>query len=429
MGLALLILLGLLLAGCSGQTPGSPTATALPATLAPTREQTNPAATALPTSAGARRPLLIWLPPQFDPSANTPASQLLKARLDAFQAANPAGTVQVRIKAVTGPAGLLESLTAASAAAPNSLPALIALPRSDLEIAALKGLVFPLDGLTNLVDDADWYAYARQLALIQGSAYGLPFAGDAALLVYRPKQLPTPPLDWTALLRTNLSGAFTAADPQANLTLLLYLSAGGSVRDSQGRPMLQVDVLAKVLKLIGDGAKQGVFAPGIAQFQTDGQAWQYYRDLRAQWLVTWSSRYLSDIQADSLAASLPSLGQQPFTLASGWVWALSEPYSENRPAAVRLAEYLTASDFLAKFTAAAGYLPTRPTALAAWPDQAAKSVLSTVALSAQARPASDLLAILGPVLQDATLQVIKQQVDPTQAAQAAAERLLPPPTK
>ena len=101
----------------------------------------------------------------------------------------------MRVKAASGPGGLIESLSAASAAAPAVLPALVALSRSDLETAALKGLVFSLDGLTRIVDDTDWYAYARQLALIQGSAFGLPFAGDAiAPVVPSRRYCPTPQL-------------------------------------------------------------------------------------------------------------------------------------------------------------------------------------------------------------------------------------------
>jgi multiple sugar transport system substrate-binding protein len=373
--------------------------------------------------------LVLWLPPQFNPSGTTAAAKMLNARLESFQAANPGLKVEVRIKASSGQGGLLDSLTATSAAAPGNLPALIALPRSDLETAALKSLVFPLDRLSKLVDDPDWYTYARQLAFIQGTPYGLPFAGDALLLLYRPSQVTAAPVDWPTIIGQNLPLAFPAADPQAMLTLALYLSAGGSIQDGQGRPTLQAEVLTKVLTLFDDGAKQGTFLPGLAQYQTDGQAWQAYRDQKNQWLVSWSSRFISDLPIDTTAAPLPSLGTQPFTLATGWLWALSEPNSALRPAAISLAEFLSASDFLSQWSAASGYLPTRPSALAGWSNQSLKSLLSPVVLAAQARPSNDLLSSLGPVLQEATLQVIRQQADPAQAAEAAVERLAIPPTQ
>ncbi len=426
----------MLLAACGSLIPASPTST-LPVTATPgagvPTEYPPPGGTGIPGTPPASPPpqtvLVLWLPPQFDPSGTLPAAKLLSARLEAFQAANPGIRVEVRIKAASGPGGLLDSLTATSAAAPGNLPALIALPRSDLETAALKSLVFPLDRLTKLVDDPDWYAYARQLAFIQGTPYGLPFAGDALLLLYRPGKVTAPPTDWPAIFSQNLPLAFPAADPQAMLTLELYLSAGGTIKDSQGRPTLQADVLTKVLKLYDDGIKQGTFLPILAQYQTDGQAWQAYRDQKNQWLVSWSSRFISELPADTTAASLPSLGTQPYTLATGWLWALSEPDSAQRPAAISLAEFLSASQFLAQWSAATGYLPTRPSALAAWSNQSLKSLLSPVVLAAQARPSNDLLSSLGPVLQDATLQVIRQQADPAQAAEAAAERLAVPPAK
>ncbi len=427
----------MLLAACSGLVPAPltpfPPGTASPAATGGGTAYPPPIITGIPATSTALPPqqsvLLLWLPPQFDPSGVTPAAKLLNARLESFQAANPGLKVEVRIKAASGPGGLLDLLTTTSAAAPGNLPALIALTRSDLETAALKSLVFPLDHLSKLVDDPDWYTYARQLAFIQGTPYGLPFAGDAMLLLYRPSNVTAPLADWPGIFSQKLPLAFPAADPQALLTLELYLSAGGIIQDGQGRPTLQADVLGKVLKLFDDGSKQGAFLPILAQYQTDGQAWQAYRDQKNQWLVTWSSRFISELPADTTAAPLPSLGAQPYTLATGWLWALSEPDPNLRPAAISLAEYLSASDFLAQWSAAGGFLPTRPSALAGWSNQSLESLISPIVLAAQARPSNDLLSSLGPVLQDATLQVIRQQTDPALAAEAAVERLAVPPAK
>ena len=383
------------------------------------------------TPAGGGQPLLIWVPPQFDPANGTPAGDKLKARLAAFENENPGLKIQVRVKGATGPGGLLDSLAAASAAAPGTLPSLIAMPRSDLETAALKGLIFSLDGLTRLVDDADWYSYSRQLALIQGSVFGLPFAGDSLLMLYRPAKLPTPPTNWPDLIKAGLPVSFPAADNQSLITLLLYLSAGGQVKDSQGRPTLQAEPLTKALKLYADGQKAGIFPNWLAQYQTDGQAWQAYREQRTQLLITWSSRFLTDLPADTSAVPIPSLGEASLTLTTGWLWALADPdpASDHRTASVHLAEYLVNSDFLSQWSAAAGYLPTRPSALTVWSNQSLRALLSPVLLSSQVRPANDLLLGLGPILQEATLQIIKQQSDPAQTAHAAAERLAVPQSK
>ncbi len=422
---------GLLLASCGGlpglprsATQASPTRPvqpgeqALPSQPSPARSQTTPAVVEGPNI------ITLWVPPQFDPASPGPAAKLLKDRLDSFMDLNPGVEVRVRIKSASGPGSLLETLAAASAAAPNALPSLVALPRSDLETAALKGLIFPLDKLlSRAIDDADWYTYARQAALIQGSTFGLPFAGDALLLVYRSAHVNPPTDEWAGVLRQGQPVAIPAGDPQALVTLNLYQALGGTVADAQGRPVLQPEILAQVLKLYSEGNQQGIFPAWLAQYQTDGQAWQAYHEQSAQWLVTWSSRYLADTPEDSSALPLPSLGTRHVSLATAWLWALSDPVPERRSLSVRLAEYLAQGDFLANWTAAAGYLPTRPTALTMWPNQSIQNLLSQLVLSAQLRPNNDLTSSLGPVLADATIQVIRHRNDPVQAAQAAAERM------
>jgi multiple sugar transport system substrate-binding protein len=345
--------------------------------------------------------------------------------LATFVEQNPGVKINVRIKASDGPGGLLDSLSTASAAAPLALPSLVILTRADMENAALKGLIFPVDGLSKTINDPDWYEYARQLAQVQGSTFGVPMAGDTLLLLYRPVKIGTPPVDWPGLLALGQPLVFPAEDPNASLTLNLYQSAGAQVEDSQHRPILDSEVLGKVLKLYADGAQSGVFPYWLAQYQTDAQAWQAYHDQRAQWLITWSSRYLTELPADTSAMPIPTLGNEPFTLANGWLVALSDPIPERRALSMKLIEFLTESEFLAKWSAAIDYLPTRPTSLAAWPNQSLRSILSQVALSARISPSNDLAASLGPILEDATLQVIKRQSDPVQAAQAAAEKLNP----
>jgi len=88
-----------------------------------------------PTPASDANHLILWLPPEFDPHSGTPAGDLLNERLDAFINAHPGLTIEVRIKAVNGPGGLLDSLATTSAAAPAAIPSLVALPRGELETA------------------------------------------------------------------------------------------------------------------------------------------------------------------------------------------------------------------------------------------------------------------------------------------------------
>lgn len=436
------LLLLLLLAGCDVlQTINLP----WPRAAAPTsvaRETTaTQAQTPAPGQTAASTPrsitetpppapvLTLWVPPEFDPAGGTPAGDLLRARLEEFTRQYSGARVEVRVKAASGPGGLLESLTAASAAAPSALPSVIALPRPDLEVAAIKGLVMPLDGLSSAIDQQDWYDYARQLAMVQGATFSLPFAGDALVIAYRPANVTAPPSDINAIYRLGQPLAFPAGDPQAMFVLALYRSLGGEVEDAQRRPALQADLLSQALTVLADGEQRGIFPNWLSQYETGGQVWQAFIDRRVNALVTWSNNYLSGKPDDTAITALPALDETPLTLATGWGWAVAEPVVERQPESVALAEFLSEGDFLAEWTEAAGYLPTRPSALAAWSNQSLKTLLSPVAVTAQARPSGDLLASLGPVLEEATLKVLRRESDPAQAAQAASERLTLPETK
>lgn len=402
----------------SGGQGAQPTPTAAAATERQPTETRPPA-----------RALVLWVPPEFDPASGSPAGDLLRARLEAFARERGGVQVEVRVKAASGAGGLLEALTAASAAAPGALPSVVALPRPDLEVAAIKGLITPLDGLSAVIDQQDWYDYARQLAMVQGATFALPFAGDALVIAYRPANVTAPPADLAAVYRLGQPLAFAAGDPQAMFTLALYRSLGGPVEDAQRRPALEAELLSQALQVLADGEERGIFPNWLAQYETNAQVWQAFLDRRVNALVTWSSNYLNGEQADTSALSLPALTETPRTLATGWGWAVAEPAAERRSDSVALAEYLTDGDFLARWTEAAGYLPTRPSALAAWSNQNLKTLFSAVAVSAQARPSGDLLASLGPVLEEATVKVLRRESDPAQAAQAAAERLTLPENK
>jgi multiple sugar transport system substrate-binding protein len=427
------ILVVLSLMGCGTFLPfglGPVTSSPSPSSITTTPEETS-VPTQTPTVSGSSQDiqeLTIWLPPQFDPTLGTVASNLLKERLRSFSDQHNGIQINVRIKAASGAGGLLDALTATNAAAPTALPDLIALSRDDLEAGALKGVLYPYDNQASTTDDPDWYSFARQMSLVQGSTYGMPFACDAMVMLYRPAQVPVLPKSWTDLLNATNPVAFPAADSQSLVTLALYESTGGQITDSQRRPALTSGNLATVLKAYEAGAQSGIFPLWLSSYDSDGQAWQAYKDKRANWVVTWVTQYLAELPADTSMLPLLPLGDgaDSLTFATGWVWALGNSQSERRELSIELARWLVQSDFLSKWTMAAGYLPPRPTSLAGWTNQSLQSLLSQVVISAQLRPSADLLASLGPVLKDATVQVLKGQADAVQAAQAASEQLKGP---
>ena len=428
-----LVFLIILLADCSslrleGGSP-PPKETNLAGTpLPPVKASPVPGGSPTPQKAATPSEMVlhIWVPPQFDPADNTQAGSLLKARLNEFTATHPGVKLEVRVKAQEGPGGLLDALSTASAAAPLALPDLVALPRPILEAAALKGLLHSYDGLIAAHDDPDWPDYARQLAHLQNSTFGLPFAGDALLLVYHPKSVGVPPRDLDSLLKVAGLVAFPAADPEALFTLALYQAAGGPIQDSHGRPDIDANILTQVLTFFQEGEMAGLMPFWLTQFDTYDQADEAYRQGQASLAITWASHYLgraSNLPTDEAASLIPTADGKPFTLATGWVWALASPQPDRFALTAQLAEFLTDSKFLAEWTLAVGYLPTRSSSLSYWPESPLQSLASQIIPSARLYPSADILSGLGPTLEQATVQVLKRQSDPLAAAQSAADHL------
>ncbi len=434
--LAFLILVTL--AGCSrlpfSLGPYTAVSTPLPTTISISTAGVTPTPGGMGENANATQPVggqfvRIWLPPEFDPDGNNAASGLLKARLQEFEAENPDVRLEVRVKALDGTGGLLDSLVAANAAAPAALPDLVLLPRPLLESAALKGLLYPYDGLTSIMDDQSWFEYALQLAHLKTSTYGIPFAGDIMVLAHSlAKMQITPPTLADALIQGDVL-LYPAADPQALFTLCMYLAEGGKLQDDQGRPTLEEALLMNILDYDQQANLAEVTPYTLTQFVDDDQVWEALLSSQYPMAVTWTSTYLSDNRVDQAnlgIAPLPTPDGTPFTLATGWSWGLTGQDTARRLLSVELAEYLVEKEFLAEWTQTAGYLPPRVDALQSWQASAERQVIEQISYSAWLVPPADLLSNIGPVVQQAVMDVLNGQSDPQTAARAAIDQIKRP---
>ena len=374
--------------------------------------------------------LTIWVPPEMDPDLESIASILFANRLDEFSAANGGIEIIVRVKAASGAGGLLDALSATSAAAPGALPDVIALLRPDLESAALKGLIHSMDGITDGPDDPDWYSFARDMSLIQGSTFGLPFAADAQTLVYRRENIPDLPLTWSGLFEIDedeeeeaIVLAFAPEHDQAPFAMTLYLAEGGAIQDSQRRPLLEVEPLTEVFRLLEEGVSVGTFPDWLNQYQTTGQVWAAFREGQVDFAVTWVSNFLKENPEDAVMVPLFPGSEGAVSLGTGMSWALATPETHRQALAVELAEFLVQSDYLAEWTKAAGYIPPRPSSLEGWQNHTVRTTVSQIALMTRLRPSNDIVLSLGPILREGTRQILQGLVDPAQAAQLAIESL------
>ena len=400
----------------TSKTEPAPVSTTSPAS----NESPTVEAEVTPTPSGPPDELTIWLPPDMDPEGNDMAARLLKAQLKMFEDENRI-KISTRVKNRQGPGGLLDALTATSAAATSVLPDIIVLSRDDLETAALKSLVYSLDGKTTVIDEVDWFAYAREIALIQGSLYGVPFTGDALGIIYRSDLISPAPITWLDLNTATNVIAFAANDAQADVSLALYQAAGGSVRDNQRRPILEVEPLTAVLNLYKQSVDFAAFRDLVLQFQNEEQSWLAYVNEQAQAAIVPISIYLQEKPENTGMIPIPPVKDITLTTGSGWVWALATGQPERQALSVALMETLSDSAFLSAWNEAYGGMPPRPSAVDTWQDFGVRSLISQISVMTILKPSSSITASLGPVIRDAVIQVLRDNVEPAVAAQKAVE--------
>ena len=352
---------------------------------------------------------------QFDPAADNDSAKLLGQRLAQFKDEHAGLQMEVRLKKMDNENDISDLLSLTSAAAPDALPDLILLSRPDLETAALHGLLHPIAGLSTSLEDPNWYEYAQQLAQIQNTGYGLPFAGDTLVFVYYP-ELGTI-VTWEDILASDGKIVFPAGNPQGLVGLSLYASAGGQVLDAQGLPTLELDALTRMLTLVKEGVSKEVFPPSLGNVTTEAQTLQIYRtgSTDTNKAIIWILNYR--VSEDGTITPLPGLGDIPFSYATGWVWALAGGNPEKQQLAAELAEYLVADDFIGEWTRLTGYLPTRPSEV---PEN--NRTMAAILELAHPVPSNDVLTMLGPLMQEALTRVLNGE-QPDEVAQSVIEKL------
>jgi multiple sugar transport system substrate-binding protein len=425
-----LILAVIILVGCQGQslldvvlsdTSAEPAITPTPqATLL---AETAEAVAVTPTATEpANIQLTVWVPPQFSPFDESDAASLLTDQFKAFMTENPVVNLDIRVKATSGAGNMLDVLEYASQVAPDAMPSLVLLTRADLEQAAQKGLLQPIDEISSTIDESDWYSFAQAMGIVQGTTYGLPFAADALSLVYRNASLTSNQPTWNDLQVQLDSLVFPAADPAIQTTLALYFSAGGSVQDAQGQPYIDADALTQTLTAYQLGVKSGLINAGLLDLQSDDQAWEYFQNNESDGALTWASRQLQN-STDFKLALLPSLGESSVTLAKGWVWCLLEQDAFAQQYAGKLIEYLVQPDFLAKWAPQSGYLPVRPSSLNAWENTVSADTLSKMLTTAQLRPINGQGSNFNNGIKTAVQEILSNQSQPAESTQKAIDSL------
>ena len=416
------LILTVALSGClttnPATTPGPPTT--IPSSPVPTELTTE-------VPQPAPRSLTLWVAPPFDPDSETPAGALLTERLRAFEQIHPGLSIQVRVKSIDGPSGLLETLVAANAAAPALLPDAITFSTSNLEDAVSKDLIVGLDGVLPVPEAPDWYEFSLPAARVSGNFVGLPIASEVDILAYRSDLYTSPPRSWDDLLGEPRSFLFPAGDPLATFTLAQYLSLDGYLLNSDEDPALNPAVLSEVLTFYNAALAAQILPYSVRQITTAEQSWSVLQDNGAASAVSPLNFYMLEHDPEKFSAvPLPTQDGQGVGLASTWSWAIITQDSERIPIVAELLTWLSAPDFLGLWTHSLGMLPPTSTSLAAWPEGDDAALASSLVTVTQPMPPSSLRLTIGPILYDAVEAVIGGGEAPTTAAQAAAEALANP---
>ena len=427
LGIAFLLLAVVVLAGCQGQS--------ILDTVFPQQEEAlgiskpskeSPVADIEETLPTPKPPefidLNVWVPQQFDIAGETDAAVLLKNRFQEFSENNPQINLNVRTKPATGPGSIIETLTSASAVAPETVPSLILISRSDLVQAAAKNLLTPISGLSDVMEEKDWFDVARELGIYEGTLYCVPFAANALGLVYKQGIFNNDQPSWDDVLRQSDKLLFSSADPEALTTIALYLSANGVLPGKSGRPVLDRSALITVLSAYAAAVKNNRISSSVLDYQTDDQVWAAFLSSKQSSVLTWTNHALAEPETYKLAM-LPSFGNETFSLAGGWLWCMTEANTRDRIQALALAKYLTDSEFLALWAPLSGYLPVRPSAIQGFEDTSLQNTILKILVSAHVRPDKLQISEIGTEIKQAISEVILQQNSPEESVQNLIIRL------
>lgn len=413
------ILVVLMVAGCDAisrvESILGMTTSPVSLTTNPTEVTLQPPSETPPPEQPRELTIILWVPPQFAPTEENPGGTVLVERLATFEQENPGLKVEVRVKSLEGNGGLLASLGTTTAAAPEALPGLVLLNRSDLETAALKGLIFPITSRAYEYNTPDYFPFIREITSYQGIQYGLPLFFDPLVMAYNSRLIAFPPSTWSELIAQGDTVLLNLNDPMAPIPFTIYLSNGGTLLTEDGAPVLDPDPLTRTYQFFFNGANADVFPAWLSDLQTDNETWDAYTKGQGIYTLAWASLALRNPVDNTAITTTPTNPSFPIALVDGWMLCITNPTTENSKYDLLLADYLLEPDFLARWSETSGYLPAQRSVLAQWTDQSVAETLALAADQAVPVPNNEVQQMLGSILNQYAISLVRRQTSPMQA--------------
>jgi multiple sugar transport system substrate-binding protein len=341
--------------------------------------------------------LVIWIPDTLLATNKDQMLALLQKQVAVFTSKNPEITVNIRIKKATGSGSLADTLQSASLAAPDSLPDLVLLSSDELQVNALKGLLIPFDGSTEILGSSDWAPVMRQLAQVQGSTFGLPVLADALVYVSRSGKSYGP-----SIYKSENPIYCYLNDPESLLSIGFYLSAGGRMQTDPGKPGLDQKAIESALDLLRTGFVFGTFSTESIQLNGYPDIVSSFSSGKTDQMITWYSTIPTGIGNLNITA-VPGVTTESATLVKGSLWTMANPNPSRRRAAIALADTLVDPEFLTSMARISGGMPVRQSASISQDP----NLLNLFKILQSGNPTPDglLLVTIGPVFRSIVQEI------------------------
>jgi len=362
--------------------------------------------------------LTVWMPDTFPGHSISWSQKMLEDQILLFVSSHPGVEVDLRFKNIQTSQGMTELLSTTYLVAPSLLPDLALLTQSEMESAAIKGMIIPMDGLGEVAAKNKLLPPFLAPSMIQGSSFALPAAGDALLLL---SEYPLPGENsWQSIQTYGNRVAAGLNDVDGTLFIALYLSMGGSLLDSDNRPYIDPVILKEVLTSIRQMWNSHTFTEtSLHSGWMEGAQTFNAGEVASQ--VNWYS-LLGDQQPERLQInSLPGISATPATLATGWYWAAANTNPLHFEARRALLEALTDPTFASPWSMGSGYLPVSDQGWPVLPEE--QAALTAILAAARSLPDSSLLATVGPVFREAALSALTSSKNIDEIVSFATERI------
>lgn len=423
-----LALLALIVSGCQDTQPPRPSTPAPGATATPASRPATPTPASAPAMpAPSPITLTVWLPDTLVPPGDVQASAVLTQQIAAFAATQPDMGVQVLVKRAHGPGGILDLMQTAAPVAPSFLPDVTLLDLTETSVAAQSGLLRPLNGLVPDETLADLFPVAASVSLVKDEWLAIAYAVDIEHVAYNSSNVPAPPLTWPQVMSGSQPYLFpvgAVGGMPSDALMAQYAAAGGRWLDDKGQPWLDAQALTQMLRQLSDAQQLGLVPPSALNFSSPDETWTAYLGSPVQIADVRSSRFLGQrsVISGTIAAPLPGYTESARPIARGWALVVPTRDPTRASAAASLVAWLMAAENQGAQTRAAKLLPTRQAAFDHWypPDSYTEFVRQELARTI-APPPDRAAQIVGPAIQKAVTDVLRNQAQPANAAKAAAE--------